>query len=233
MTESESPFVLEFRGVTAAEQPPYDGGLEDVSFALRPGELLWVLAEPGRDRLPLADLAGGLLDPQAGAVIFDGEDWADLSPDRGAAQRGLLRRVFDHGGWLSNLDVDENIILAQRFHAARADADLHDEAGRVAAALGLAEIPRVRPALLPRHELRRLQWVRAFMGEPALLLLEEPLRGLPSAWTPPLLRHLQAWRERGGAVLWLAADPAEAARPDLKPTLKMAMQGAKMQPVPE
>jgi phospholipid/cholesterol/gamma-HCH transport system ATP-binding protein len=153
---------------------------------------------------PLADLAAGLVAPDSGQVRFEGEDWQTLHPDEAAAARGRMGRIFEKRGWISNLDVDENITLAQRHHTTRPVAEIEAEALALARQFGFEDLPRVRPALLRTGELRRAAWTRALLGAPALLLLEHPLRDLPSAAGAPFVAAVQAACARGAAALWIA-----------------------------
>lgn len=223
--------LLEFRGVSAPAEAPYDVGLRDVSFALRSGDLALVRLEHGHPVTPLADLATGLLDPAAGEVLVAGRAWTARSADEAAAQRGRLGRVFERYGWLSNLDVDENVTLAQRYHRNRDPADALAEAQRIAAALGLPGLPAGRPAAVPRQELRRAEWVRALMGDPLLVLLERPGRELPAAWLDGLVAEIQRRREAGLAVVWTEEADSDLDAASLRPTLNFAFAHGNMKPL--
>jgi phospholipid/cholesterol/gamma-HCH transport system ATP-binding protein len=170
------------------------------------------------------------LDLAAGEVRFLGESWNTVHRDKAPGLRGRIGRVFDEPGWVSNLDVDENITLSQRYHTRRPEPEIHEEARQRAQELGLTELPQGRPAFVPRAELRRAEWVRAFMGDPKLIILERPTRDLPEEWAGPLLAQVQKARERGSAVLWIAGDQDDVDEIALKPTLKFAMQDAMMKP---
>ena len=196
--------ILRFENVSLAAQPPYALDLADVSLELNAGELGLVLTGVHTEGLPLADLASGLVAPDEGLVRFLDEDWLDRHPDAAASARGNIGRIFDKRGWISNLDVDENITLAQRHHTTRPVAELEAEALALAKQFGFEDLPRVRPALLRPGELRRAAWLRALVGAPALLLLEHPLRDLPAGAAAPLVAAVQAAAARGAAALWIA-----------------------------
>lgn len=198
--------ILTFESVTLETQPPYEVGLSAVSFSLGPGELAAVRAEAGQARIPLADAAEGLVQPDAGAVSFLGEDWTSLPPSRAADRRGRIGRVFERYGWISNLDVDENITLAQRHHTTRPLSDIEQEAERLVKMFGLPDLPRRRPALMKRSDLRRAEWARAFLGAPVLVILEEPTRDVYADAVPGLVRAVDEARSRGAAVLWITSD---------------------------
>ncbi len=223
--------ILQFDAVTLDAAPPYEHALDSVSFALKAGELAAVRVPGPHVRLPLADAAEGLAEPAAGRVLFLGEDWALLPPGPAAAARGRVGRVFEDHGWASNLDADENVTVAQRFHTARTDGEIEQEAGALARKMGFADLPRMRPALMRPSELRRLEWVRAFLGEPRLVILENPARGVAEERVPALIEAVAGARARGAAVLWIEGETGGWLRAAEGATLRLELKGAALVPV--
>ncbi|TAN37113.1 MAG: ATP-binding cassette domain-containing protein [Verrucomicrobia bacterium] len=199
-----SASILHLDRVSLAAQLPYAQDLTEITLELCAGELGLVLVPPHSDGFPLADLAEGLVTPDSGSIKFEDMDWEDMLPDQAAAARGRIGRVFEKRGWISNLDMDENITLAERHHTTRPLAEIEVEALTLAKRFGFDDLPRVRPALLRGGDLRRAAWIRALLGAPTLILLEHPLREIPSANAAQLLDTVQAARTRGAAALWIA-----------------------------
>ena len=220
--------ILEFADVTIAAAVREYAGLSHVSVRFLPGTLTIIQMEPGNEQLPLADLAAGLLDPAEGRVLFQGEAWTAMSPKQVLQWRAQIGRVFDGHGWISNLNVNENVTLAQRHHTRRPDAEILAEAEALARAFGLNELPKVRPALAAHQDLRRAEWIRAFLGQPVLVLLERPMQGVPLEFLPRLLGAVQEACARKAAVLWLAAPelPESRERIERHPKLPLATQYA-------
>lgn len=217
--------VLEFDSVSLEEQTPYESGLRSVSFRLEPGDLLLLQLPEGQSVSPLADLASGLVEPDAGVVCFLGRSWLDGNEADRATARGRIGRVFERAGWLSNLDIDENITLAQRYHARRDPDEVLAEAQMLAKELGIGELPTGRPAHQDRSALLVAQWVRALLGRPRLLLLERPARDLPAWRAESLARAVLRRREQDGlAAVWLTDSHDRAPVSALRPTRKCAMQ---------
>lgn len=207
-----NPTVLEFRDVHVEARHPYDVGLAGANFSLAPGELLLVEVEKGQGRNPLADAAAGLAEPERGEVLFRGISWAGMSAGESAEKRGTVGRVFEPGGWVSNLNIDENVTLSQRHHTLRPLEEIAAEADRRARGFGLPGLSAIRPAAAKRPERRAAEWVRAFLGEPALIILEHPMNDAYTSLLPALGEAVEAARKRGAAVLWLTHDrvPPEA-----------------------
>src|SRR5579872_5835371 len=207
MQMNDRPAILKFSGVTVESSAHYETGLCNGSFELRQGELLIVRIERENERLPLADATQGLVPPKQGSVLFLGQDWQRMSPDHSAAQRGKIGRLFDDDGWISDLDVDQNIMLAQRHHTSRSEKEIVAEALTLARVFGLPGLPRGRPANMRRWDLRKAACIRAFLGQPAFIIIEQPVRGVYADLMAPLLNAAKSARKRGAAVLWTTTDP--------------------------
>jgi phospholipid/cholesterol/gamma-HCH transport system ATP-binding protein len=221
----EAPEILAIENVSVEASSTYDVGLTGVSLSLRAGELALVRLERDNVRLPLADVAAGLADPDAGVARFKGEDWAAMGPGHSCRSRARIGRVFAGPNWVSNLDVDENVVLAQRHHTRRPDDELTAEADQLARSLGLSGLPRGRPAVVRRQNLSRAAIVRALMGGPDLLLLERPEYGVYPEIMGPLVDTLNAARKRGAAVLWTTNNPDVWRDKSIEPTLRVVMSG--------
>ncbi len=188
---------------------PGQAPMEELTLQLRAGEMLLVRVEPGNEQLPLADAALGLAPPERGRVLFMGTDWQAATPDDVLRRRARIGRVFDRSGWISNLDVIENITLAQRHHTRRPIPEIEAEAQALARQFGMEAVPRGRPAAVPHRDLRRAEWARAWMGRPRLVCLERPGRGVATEHLPCLAGAVRQLCARGGAAIWIADDDRE------------------------
>lgn len=216
--------VLEFKEASLQGPVPNMVPLRGVTLAIRPGEVVLVNVQEGRERTLLADAAQGLLLADSGSVCFMGEDWATMSARRQAEQRGRTRRVFDQYGWITNLDMAENVYLAETHHTDRPMADIVAEADRLARQFGLDGIPEGRPTRVHPMTLRRLEWVRAFMGEPALILLERPLVGSAKADAARLFDAVCGASQRGVSTLWMTDEERVWECPALKGARRFRME---------
>ncbi len=223
-----SAYILEFDHVTVRPDSHLVAGLHDVSFALAAGEIGVVEVEEGREHVPLADAAEGMIVPDEGCVSFMGERWEEMGFHAQAERRGRIRRVFQHYGWISNLDVMENIGLAERHHTHRSEHDIIDEARNLARRFGLEDIPDERPSRVHGLTLRKLEWVRALMGRPALLILERPSFGAPRADAPLLIEAVIEEARRGVAVLWVTDEARVCECRDFGRVKRFKMDGARL-----
>lgn len=150
-----------------------------------------------------ADACAGINRPATGAVYFLGRNWPELPPDQANALRGRIGRVFRTGNWINHLSLMENILLSQLHHTRRSARQLRDEAAVLAGQFDLPGVPLGLPGNSTAADLQRAACVRAFLGRPALILLEEPTAGIYLEIISAFMNAVRAARERGAAVIWL------------------------------
>ena len=224
--------VLEFQQVTVEGGHLYDTAIWGVSFRLRQSELMLVRLEAGHLSLQLADVAQGLIEPMQGSVSFLGDRWSALSENAKLAARAKIGRVFEEPGWISELDMDDNITLQQRHHTRRPESTIRDEASELARQFSLPGLPQGKPSDMRAPDLRRAACVRAFLGRPELLILERPTAGVYPEIMPALMASVRAARSRGASVLWTTDDWEVWNDAGIKPTIRGAMTGSQMSILP-
>jgi phospholipid/cholesterol/gamma-HCH transport system ATP-binding protein len=229
----DSTNILQLDHVTVDESHGYDVGLRDASLSLDSGEMALILLERPNFNIPLADVASGVLFADEGKACFGDRDWSHTLASRAGQQRGQIGRIFAGRSWVSNLDVDENILLPQRHHSSRSEDELRTEAADLAKLFGLSELPTSRPAQTSPQDLLRAACVRAFLGKPKLLLLERPEHGAYPGLVPPLLSAVKSARGKGAAVIWLTNLQEVFDDPQMNPTARYRMQGPSLNRVTE
>jgi phospholipid/cholesterol/gamma-HCH transport system ATP-binding protein len=197
---AKAPVLDVHAACPAPDASPIGGPVE---LRLAPGELAVVRAEDPAMARALALLCTGLVPLRAGRIGFLGQDWAALPRQPAQALRGRIGLAPGDGGWLPHLSVADGMLLARRHHDDTDDAALRDEAEALARLFGLPGLPLEHPAELTRADLARAGCARAFLGSPALVLLESPLdRETADMLAGPLLQALQPARARGAAAIW-------------------------------
>jgi branched-chain amino acid transport system ATP-binding protein len=163
------------------------GGLrvtDDVTLDVRPGELHAVIGPNGAGKTSLINQISGQLAPDAGKIMFGGEDVTGL-PINKRAERGLARS-FQITSILPGFSVLENVALAVQarrgssfsFFGRAADEEaLNMPAYAALLQAGLAERAHAPAGELSHGEKRALELAIALAMEPKLLLLDEPMAG--------------------------------------------------------
>ena len=187
------------------------GGLrvtDDVTLDVMPGELHAVIGPNGAGKTTLINQISGLLAPDAGRIVFAGEDVTRMAVDR-RAQRGLARS-FQITSILPRFSVLENVALAVqarhgtsfRFFGRAADEDeLNAPALAALAQVGLSERADAPAGELSHGEKRALELAIALAMEPKLLLLDEPMAGTGHDETERLVAVLRSLKGRFPMVL--------------------------------
>lgn len=230
MTETDQS-VLRFDQADLPDTGEYDTVLNGVNFEIRKGDLVMVQAQEHRRKIPLADAASGLVDAEKGKVLFKNEDWVTMGVALQTKCRGTIGRIFFGTAWVSNLDIDENITLAVRHHTGTPFSQLKKEAITLAEQFGMEGIPEKRPAWVSRGERQVLQWVRALLGKPELLVLEFPVEGLTAKEVETCMMLTGKERERGCGILWITFGDRAWDHGSLNPTRKFKMDGRQLKEV--
>ena len=195
--------VLNVSEVTLFPEGKDCGAPAHVHFDLHSGELALVRLSGLHQTAAFADTFSGLLRPTKGKVHFLGRDWQDVSADTANAMRGKIGRVFSSGNWLDGLSICDNILLPQNHHTRTPKDDLLQDAAGWAEHFGLPGLPSGYPTEYTRADRREAACVRAFLGKPSLLLLEDPTYGIYPEILAPLVNAVRGARNLGAAVFWM------------------------------
>jgi len=173
------------------------GGLlavNDVSFAVREGEVLFIVGPNGAGKTTLFNLITGFVAPDEGVIRFDGRSLAGARPH--IAARLGIGRTFQIVKPLRNLTVLENVMLGA-FLRTRHVGEAAARAREVLAFLQMEAVSALPAHGLPLATLKRLEIARALATKPKLILLDEVVAGLPTSEALALAALLQRLPEWG------------------------------------
>jgi phospholipid/cholesterol/gamma-HCH transport system ATP-binding protein len=182
--------------------------LDKLNLEVFGGDLFLFRLARSEQTSTFADACAGIIQPLRGAVYFLGRNWQELRPDLANALRGRIGRMFTTANWMNQLSLMENILLPQLYHTHRSSSHIRDEAGQLAERFGLPGVPLGLPGDFTPADLQRAACVRAFLGRPLLILLQEPTIGMASDILSPLIQAIRDARDRGAAVIWLTRKSA-------------------------
>ena len=216
MDEQESSELIRAEAVQGAPAGPA------WSFSVPRGGALWI--PDGEDSgLAWLDWLTGIEAPPAGRVFWKGVEWPEWGADESSRERGRMGCVFAAGGLLANLDMDENVWLPARMHRwAGAEAAIE----QWAKFFGVWPLPAERAPFVRERDRRKIPWIRAFVGNPEVLVLERPLRELPAEDRALFLAAVKQVRAGGCAAVWLEESLDAATRAALEPLATAAPEKA-------
>jgi ABC-type branched-subunit amino acid transport system ATPase component/ABC-type branched-subunit amino acid transport system permease subunit len=156
------------------------GGLkavQDVSFAVRAGEILGIIGPNGAGKTTLFNILNGILQPDTGKVHFMGHSLQGLATNR-IARLGI-GRTFQVARPFARLSVLDNV-AAGAYVATQSDEDAYALARAALDKVGLTGAAHLTAGGITTQQIRLLELARALAGQPKLLLLDETLAGLGS-----------------------------------------------------
>jgi putative ABC transport system ATP-binding protein len=184
--------------------------LETVDLEVEPGDWVAILGPSGSGKSTLLNILGLLDRPDAGIYELAGEDVSDL----GDTRRTLLRNrqigfVFQSFSLLPRTSALENVAAPLLYRGVRRGARLA-RARETLERVGLGDRLDYDPGQLSGGQLQRVAIARALVGEPALLLADEPTGNLDARSGAEVLELFAALHRAGSTVLLITHDATVA-----------------------
>ncbi len=175
--------AIEFKNVTMS----YDSRviLDDVSFVVNPGETKIVMGGSGTGKSTILKLVLGLIKPDAGSILIDGEEITNYSEQEMITVRRKIGMVFQEGALFDSLSVYENVGF-RLFEQGVPESEIEDTVRRMLRFVNLEQAINMMPSELSGGMRRRVGIARALATSPKLVLFDEPTAGLD----PPTARTI-------------------------------------------
>ncbi|MEY9537948.1 branched-chain amino acid transport system ATP-binding protein [Bradyrhizobium diazoefficiens] len=191
--------MLELKGISKAF-----GAIvvaNEIDLTLSRGEALGVIGPNGAGKSTLFNLITGMLRPDRGRIILDGDDITRMKPE--ARCRAGLGRSFQIPLPFTYLTVFENLSVAALFGARVSEAEAVQLCGEILALTGLESKANAVAGSLPLLDRKRLELARALATRPRILLLDEIAGGLTDAECHLLVETIREIRKGGVAIIWI------------------------------
>ncbi|HTG94705.1 MAG TPA: ATP-binding cassette domain-containing protein [Pyrinomonadaceae bacterium] len=159
--------------------------LNKLSFKVMKGETKIILGGSGGGKSTIIKLVLGLLKPDSGRVLVDGEDITDYNEEQMMGVRKNIGMVFQEGALFDSLSVYDNV--AYRLHEQGVpEEEVEPEVRRMLRFVNLEDAIDKMPIELSGGMRRRVGIARALIGDPKIVLFDEPTAGLD----PPTARTI-------------------------------------------
>jgi phospholipid/cholesterol/gamma-HCH transport system ATP-binding protein len=201
--------LFEVRGL----EKRFDGRavLAGIDLDVHRGELLTVIGRSGSGKSVLLKHLIGLLQADAGRLVFDGKDVTKLSEREWVKVRRRIGMLFQESALFDSLSVEDNVAYGLREHRVMSEPDIRE---RVAQSLSLVSLPGIQkmmPADLSGGMRKRVALARAIAMRPEVILYDEPTEGLDPINVTRVYRLLDTLRREHGITTVVVTHNMQAA----------------------
>jgi putative ABC transport system ATP-binding protein len=184
--------------------------LRDVSLSIQQGEFVAVMGASGSGKSTLLHVMAGLTRPDIGQIVIDGQDLSVMSDyDLTLFRRRKIGLVFQAFNLIPTLTARDNVLLP--LLADGRGASVGASLDKLFARLELEKRIHHRPDALSGGEQQRVAIARAIVGNPSIILADEPTGSLDSVTGQSICRLLQQLcKEQGRTIVVVTHEPAVA-----------------------
>lgn len=163
--------MLELKNVTVAFQDGQEMRtvLDNMNFTAKPGELTFIVGESGSGKSTMLSVAAGLITPDSGTATLNG---VEVNND---VRRDKIGMIFQQANLIAALNIRDQLLVTDDIRGIKPRPDRADE---LLAKVGLEGLGDRRMSELSGGQRQRVGIARALMGEPELLLADEPTAAL-------------------------------------------------------
>lgn len=206
------PPIIEVKNLThiySAGTPFERVAIEKVNLSVQAGEFVGIIGHTGSGKSTLIQHLNGLLKPQDGTVLFDGEDiWKDKAFTRSI--RSKVGLVFQYPEYqLFEETVYKDIAFGPR-NMGLSEEEIHRRVLRAAGFVGLTERQLQKsPFDLSGGQKRRAAIAGVIAMEPQVLILDEPTAGLDAAGRDGILQNIRDYQQAQNAAILMVSHSME------------------------
>ncbi len=194
----------------------YEGGTEGIlaldkmTFHVQAGEFLAIMGPSGSGKTTLLNCIATMIRPTSGSILLRDTDLTQLRGRKLSAYRGKqMGYIFQEFGLLDNLTARENILLPLALHGL--DKKGSEKLTQLASQLDIAALLDQFPSRLSSGEKQRVAAARALIGDPDLLLADEPTGSLDSKNAKRLMDQLSAIHQAEHTTILMVTHDASVA----------------------
>ena len=187
--------------------------LKHVTFTVQQGEYIAIMGPSGSGKTTLMNIIGCLDVPTSGTFLLDGEEISGLSENRMAEIRNkTLGFVFQHADLLPELTALDNVALPLLYRGVR-KKERRARAAEVLEKVGLGDRMEFYPNQMSGGQCQRAAIARAIVGNPKLLLADEPTGALDSQSGKNIMQLVRQLNQEGITIITIthAAEVAQEA----------------------
>ncbi|OZG71822.1 ABC transporter ATP-binding protein [Hahella sp. CCB-MM4] len=187
--------------------------LSNISFSIAKGEYVAIAGPSGCGKSTLLSILGLLDNPSRGRCLINGMETSSLNTKKRAAIRNReIGFVFQSFNLISDLTVEENVMLPLTYRKGLSGSDMRQRVHNALDQVDIVHRGQHYPAQLSGGQQQRVAVARAIVGEPSLILADEPTGNLDSKNAEAVMALLERLHQNGATICMVTHDPRSAAR---------------------
>jgi len=152
--------------------------LDNLNLVIPKGQVTFIIGKSGEGKSVTIKHIMGLLKPDTGRIVVDGEDITDFNIEELRKYRRKFGMLFQHAALFDSLTVGENVIFPLREHTKMPLPEMLERVEEVLVQVGLPNIQHKYPTELSTGEKKRVGLARALVARPVVILYDEPTTGM-------------------------------------------------------
>ncbi len=184
--------------------------LDGIDLEIADGEFVAIMGPSGCGKSTLLNVIGMLDSPSSGSYVFNGQEVAGLPEGKLAeVRKANIGFIFQSFNLVDELSVRENVELALLYHNVPA-SERRRRADEVMDKVGIGHRAKHRPSQLSGGQQQRVAVARALVGNPKLILADEPTGNLDTQHGDEVMKMLQALNREGSTIVMVTHSPGHA-----------------------
>ncbi len=184
--------------------------LDGIDLEIADGEFVAIMGPSGCGKSTLLNVIGMLDSPSSGSYVFNGQEVAGLPEGKLAdVRKKNIGFIFQSFNLVDELSVRENVELALLYHDVPA-SERRRRADEVMDKVGIGHRAKHRPSQLSGGQQQRVAVARALVGNPKLILADEPTGNLDTQHGDEVMKMLQALNREGSTIVMVTHSPGHA-----------------------
>lgn len=181
--------------------------LFDISAEIQPGEILIMTGPSGSGKTTLLTLIGALRSTQEGSMRVLGQELRDAPKNQLVQVRRSIGYIFQAHNLLNSLTARQNVQMSIELHDHLSERDRRQQAEAMLAAVGLSDWINYYPQELSGGQKQRVAIARALVGQPKIVLADEPTAALDKKSGRDVVEIMQTLaKQQGSAILLVTHD---------------------------
>ena len=170
--------------------------LQGVTFEVGKGQVLALIGRSGYGKSVLLKHVAGLMKPDRGRVLVDGRDMSSLKGGDLTAIRNRLGFLFQSGALFDSMTIFDNVAFPLREKTKHTEKEIRDRVMSALEQVGLVGAEEKFPSQISGGMVKRASLARALVGEPQIMLFDEPTTGLDPLTGQTILSLIDSCHER-------------------------------------